>query len=528
MEQAQEALVEMPVVEAAAVEARSPTVSAADTVPAQETTSIEAGQPVAETAAVEAIAPTSVAASTEPAQIAMATEAVASAVPVAETVAVEAIAPTSAATSAEPAQDGMATEAMLASEEPSCDGSSETVASVCDATIGASATVPELRATDKTQATAGTVVTRTATSSNTAVGGSRRPSEDSGPEFHDVAKSDGVLTHAQALPGYVAHTVGSIVGGMTLTAGWALGKAEEKLGKTKQAADSKAFKVGFETWLYANGIWPKVLCERGPYGNDFAPMPNDRKARKKLLRATPLLVSNHVSYLDTVVLPLALEVPKMMAMREVQTYPLIGQLCQELEMIWVDRSNPASRSAAKQAIGNHVANWQDGDRPLLIFPEGGTSNGRTMKEFKHGSFAFGAAVRPVVLLYTGEWDPSNVNFREAVDKKAAENANGGGGSPSGTTKMEGYGDREWAHQFMGHFIHSCTVLICRPYHPTAAEKADPDLYKTNVRKLMLERLEELRAHEERRRQSKERIVAPNLLTGVDGWFRSASARMGLA
>lgn len=333
----------------------------------------------------------------------------------------------------------------------------------------------------------------------------------------DTAKADAVLKPMQALPGLLAHTVGNLVGGATLGAGWALGKADvaagphlRKLSGNKEApakvADSGAFKLGFRTWLYANGVWPTVLCEKGPYGNDIGPLPQDPQARRRFLRSTALIVSNHVSYLDTVVLPLVLEVPKLMAMAEVANWPLFGQLCQEMDMIWVDRSDPSSRSAAKQAITDHVKDWSYGERPLLIWPEGTTSNGRGLKEFKTGSFAPGVAVRPVVIKYTGDWDPSNVNFREAPGEERSEDS-----SPGSTD----YGDAEWAQQFLGHIIHSCTVLICRPYHPSAAEVADPELFKANVRELMRQRLQELHEQEERKRAEKERASGNPLFGRVD-------------
>jgi len=143
----------------------------------------------------------------------------------------------------------------------------------------------------------------------------------------------------------------------------------------------------------------------------------------------------------------------------------------------------------------------------LIWPEGTTSNGRGLKEFKTGSFAPGVAVRPVIIKYTGDWDPSNVNFREAPGEERSEDS-----SPGGSTN---YGDAEWAQQFLGHIIHSCTVLICRPYHPSAAEVADPELYKANVRELMRQRLQELHEQEERKRAEKERASGNPLFGRVD-------------
>merc|ERR1711907_424402 len=69
-----------------------------------------------------------------------------------------------------------------------------------------------------------------------------------------------------------------------------------------------------------------------------------------------------------------------------------------------------------------------------------------------------------------------------------------------------------AHQFFGHIIHSCTVLICRPYRPSEAERKDPQLFKENVRELMRQRLEELHEREERRKEKDRR---PSLANGIE-------------
>lgn len=353
----------------------------------------------------------------------------------------------------------------------------------------------------------------------------------------DVAKGDAVLRPIETLPGVVAHTVGNVVGAATLGAGFALGKADVALGRrghsvpglggAEKISDSVHFKLGFRAWLYANGIMPTVLMEKGPYGNDIGPLPQDPDARRRLLRSTPIIVSNHVSYIDAVVLPLVLEAPKLMAMKEVATWPLFGQLCQEMEMIWVDRSDPTSRQAAKQAIVDHVVQWDDGERPLLIWPEGSCSNGRGLKEFKSGSFAPGVAVRPVVIKYTGDWDPANVNFREVPTTPSSN-------SCAVADADAPYGDAEWAKQFFGHLFHSCTVLICRPYRPSEAEKKDPELYKQNVRKFMEQRLNELHEKEDRKRAEREmpgiangleknaRALLGNVAKGADKWFSDVS------
>jgi len=350
----------------------------------------------------------------------------------------------------------------------------------------------------------------------------------------------------QSVPGLVAHTVGNVVGAASLGAGWALGKADAAVGRrgglpvpglggAQQVSDSVHFRLGFRTWLYANGIMPTVLIESGPYGNDIVPLSKDPDARRRILRSTPLIVSNHVSYLDAVVLPWVLEAPKLMAMSEVASWPLFGQLCQEMEMIWVDRADPDSRIAAKQAIVDHVDQWSDGCRPLLIWPEGSCSNGRGLKDFKTGVFSPGVAVRPVIIKYTGDWDPANVNFRETSGpSRRGSTSSGTSPESSADADSDAYGDAEWAKQFFGHLCHSCTVLICRPYRPSKAEQKDPALFKENVRELMKQRLEELHQQEDRKRAEKEqgngieknaRALLGSVTKGADKLFSGVSSSL---
>merc|ERR1719230_603974 len=132
-------------------------------------------------------------------------------------------------------------------------------------------------------------------------------------------------------------------------------------------ADSAWFKMGAEAFLYSNGIFPTVLCEHDEEGYRVGPLPDDPEVQQDLLRSTPILVANHVSYLDAIILPTICRMPKFMSMAEVKNWHLFGPLGQDLNYIWVDRKNADARKAALEAIEAHVKDWRHGDRPLLIF-----------------------------------------------------------------------------------------------------------------------------------------------------------------
>merc|ERR1711972_949431 len=107
-----------------------------------------------------------------------------------------------------------------------------------------------------------------------------------------------------------------------------------------------------------------------------------------------------------------------------------------------------------------------GQRPMLIFPEGTTTNGEDLLDFRKGAFVSGMPVRPAIIVYTGQFDPACTNFKQTA---------------KGVQKTT---DSEWAQQFMGHMVHSLHVRVLPPYLPNEAEKADADLYARNVNQVM--------------------------------------------
>jgi len=270
------------------------------------------------------------------------------------------------------------------------------------------------------------------------------------------------------------------VGGVVGMAGMGLGYGFAKL-LSSDLADSKSFRLGGEAFLYTNGIFPTVLCEDDETGQ-LGSLPEGDDEQKAYLRSTAVIVSNHTSYLDAIMLPMVLQMPKFMSMAEVKHWPLFGCMGNDLDYIWVDRKSGDSRSKSLEAIQTHVQAWHLGDRPLLIFAEGTTTNGTSLQDFKKGAFIAGKPIRPVVVKYTGSWNPANVNFRETPppEERATQSID-----------YVPYDDGDWAAQFAGHLDHTCVVLVCRQYNPSPEEQANPELYAKNVREVMLARLNEL-------------------------------------
>jgi 1-acyl-sn-glycerol-3-phosphate acyltransferase len=120
-------------------------------------------------------------------------------------------------------------------------------------------------------------------------------------------------------------------------------------------------------------------------------------------RATPTLyVANHCSYFDIIVLGSLLDAA-FVAKREVGTWPGIGFLARLAGTVFVERRARHSRTQ-RDAMKAKL----DGDlQSLILFPEGTSSDGRSVLPFKSALFsvaeAGGAAlpVQPISLSYNG-------------------------------------------------------------------------------------------------------------------------------
>src|ERR1043166_2583831 len=90
-----------------------------------------------------------------------------------------------------------------------------------------------------------------------------------------------------------------------------------------------------------------------------------------------LLVSNHMSYLDIVVLS-SIRPCIFVAKRDVASWPLFGWLAHAAGTIFVDREQRFSSGKAVNAIRDAIA----GGSAVVLFPEGTSSDGSTVLPFK--------------------------------------------------------------------------------------------------------------------------------------------------
>jgi 1-acyl-sn-glycerol-3-phosphate acyltransferase len=118
-----------------------------------------------------------------------------------------------------------------------------------------------------------------------------------------------------------------------------------------------------------------------------------------------LLVSNHLSWLDIVVIGAAFPV-SFIAKAEVGTWPVIGTFARMQRSVFIDRTR---RTATRDAHAQVAKRLAQGD-PLVLFAEGTTSDGYRVLPFR--SALIGAAtsvateegaarVQPLIVAYPG-------------------------------------------------------------------------------------------------------------------------------
>uniref|UniRef100_A0A0G4FKK9 Phospholipid/glycerol acyltransferase domain-containing protein n=1 Tax=Chromera velia CCMP2878 TaxID=1169474 RepID=A0A0G4FKK9_9ALVE len=114
----------------------------------------------------------------------------------------------------------------------------------------------------------------------------------------------------------------------------------------------------------------------------------------------PVVVSNHVSLLDVVVFLRFLK-PSFVAKAAVGRVPFVGAVVDALDCVLVERVEAADREAARrkviQRVQDESGTFRPSQRPLVVFPEGTSSNGLDLIPFKTGAFEALQPVTPVVL-----------------------------------------------------------------------------------------------------------------------------------
>ncbi|MQG91846.1 lysophospholipid acyltransferase family protein [Pseudomonas sp. MN1F] len=136
-----------------------------------------------------------------------------------------------------------------------------------------------------------------------------------------------------------------------------------------------------------------------------AALPFEVQVIGELPQRPMLWVSNHVSWTDIPLLGMLLPL-SFLSKAEVRHWPVAGWLAEKAGTLFIRRGGGDG-----QRLREQISDQLGQARPLLIFPEGTTTDGRQLRTF-HGRLLAGAidqgvAVQPVAIQYrrNGEADP---------------------------------------------------------------------------------------------------------------------------
>lgn len=117
-----------------------------------------------------------------------------------------------------------------------------------------------------------------------------------------------------------------------------------------------------------------------------------------VLAGPALLVSNHISWLDILVIHAA-RYCRFVSKSDVRAWPLVGQLATAAGTLYIERSR---RKDALRVVRDMAQAMRDGD-VVAVFPEGTTSDGQTLLPFHanliQAAIAADAPVQPLALQF---------------------------------------------------------------------------------------------------------------------------------
>ena len=110
-------------------------------------------------------------------------------------------------------------------------------------------------------------------------------------------------------------------------------------------------------------------------------------------------ICNHTSFND-ILLAMAIYGCGFISKEDVKTMPVFGPIAIGLNSIFVNRNNIKSKEDTLEAIIKRQKDFIEGKpvMPFMIFPEGTTSSGRHLLEFKRGAFYSLLPIKPNFIL----------------------------------------------------------------------------------------------------------------------------------
>lgn len=174
-----------------------------------------------------------------------------------------------------------------------------------------------------------------------------------------------------------------------------------------------------------------------------------------------VLMSNHISFWEILYFMAAKQSPSFVFKKDCLQVPFVGTIALKvLQGIQVDNKN--NNRGGAEAIIHRLKQMEDAKdefefRPLLIFPEGTTSNGSCLLKFRSGGFITGTPIKPVVISFP---------FKRF------------------SVAYESIYTSVIIFRTLCQFHNSMHVQYLDAYYPNEIEKMDPPCYANGLRKRM--------------------------------------------
>ncbi|XP_051143627.1 lysophospholipid acyltransferase LPEAT2-like isoform X2 [Andrographis paniculata] len=234
------------------------------------------------------------------------------------------------------------------------------------------------------------------------------PTADDGNPFAFIGARDGVespdTSPIDPFRNHTAAAVGGLYEGLKILACLPLAAARLVLFGACLAVGFVATLLALQGWKdrqnpmpqwRRRAMWVTRLCARAilfSFGYHWI----KRKGKPARREIAPIIVSNHVSYIEPIFFFYEL-FPIIVSSESHDSMPFVGTIIRAMQVIYVDRF---SRSSRKHAV-NEIKRKASCNRfpQVLLFPEGTTSNGRVIISFQLGAFIPGYPVQPVAVRY---------------------------------------------------------------------------------------------------------------------------------
>jgi 1-acyl-sn-glycerol-3-phosphate acyltransferase len=127
------------------------------------------------------------------------------------------------------------------------------------------------------------------------------------------------------------------------------------------------------------------------------------EVRGRVPEGACVIIANHLSYLDPLAVGWTLPVGAV-AKSEIMDWPGVGEAVADLGVVFVERGSAHSGAAALRKMMRLL----EAGVPVLVFPEGTTTNGEDVLPFSRGAFGAARLMRVPVVPATIRYDSADV------------------------------------------------------------------------------------------------------------------------